>query len=195
MADSASASRSAPGKSEAVCMSAPMPSSSTEIGRCGAMPSASASSAVLGLSARRHKAAPAAPPPPGPPAAARAEAACWTGGCLRAPSVRRSETRRHWPSPGPPPTACRRSAPASCRPARRGSPCPRGAGSRPVRPRCSSASASIINSRSGYSTNFIRADLPPAPPVAVHQHQRILRPAGARIIVARAVAPRLPAAG
>ena len=44
LGDRASSSRSAPGKRLAVCMSAPMPKSSTEIGRCGARPSASAAS-------------------------------------------------------------------------------------------------------------------------------------------------------
>ncbi len=170
-------------------MSAPMPRSSTEIGRCGAIPRDSVVQHRLGRFRRRRKAARAGPAPPGRPEAARAAGACSTGGCPRPPSVRRSGRRR--------PCAQSRSTPDSvskigpgvvppgtqrlARPSRRRKP--------PNSPAMTVGQRQHHHFAVGIFDELHSRDLPPAPPVAVHQHQRILGPGRSRIIGPGLVAP------
>ena len=124
----------------------------------------------------RHEAAPVSPPPPCRATAVRAAAGCWSAGCLRAPSVRRSETPRHWPNPDRPPQSISKIGPGVvppgthklARPSRRRNP--------PSSTRDDVGQRQHHHVAVGIFAKFHSLDLPPAPAVAVHQHQRILGP-------------------
>jgi hypothetical protein len=158
-------------------MSAPIPRSRTEIGRCGSSPSASASRCPSGASASGVRAGSTSRRKPALiPGAFRAEASCSTAGCLSgtqrssfSTTATRSQssfcslsTSKTGPGVVPPGTlkvalSLRRrlSANSLARRYRRG-------------PASEGRDRGI---RSGSSAN-----LPPTPPVPVQEHQRLFRP-------------------